>query len=157
MIGMIPNRESQALTVMTSDIRETFGRRGLRWTRQREQIFAALAATQSHPTAEELHLTVHDDCPAMSLATVYNTLEVFTRLGLCRRISNGGGSCRYDMETTDHVHVTLEDGRILDLPSDLSHRLMECLPDSVLKEVEERMGVRLSRVSVDLGAQAAAD
>lgn len=142
---------------MTSDIRETFSQHGLRWTRQREQIFAAMSATRSHPTAEEIHSTVHDDCPSMSLATVYNTLDVFTRLGLCRRIPNGGDSCRYDMETSDHVHVTLEDGRILDLPSDLSRRLMASLPDSMLKEVEDRMGVRLCRVSVDLGAQTVVD
>lgn len=141
-----------------SDVRELFARHGLRCTRQRELVYEALAATRCHPTAEELlHLTSSRVAPgeaALSLATVYNTLEVFTEVGLARRLPcpQGTGACRYDADTTDHVHLARADGQIVDLPQDLSDGLLSRLPPDLLAEVQRRMGVRVSGVSLQVVA-----
>lgn len=147
------------------DVRALFDRRGLRCTRQRERIYRALAATTAHPTAEELHRIVQRAGARISIATVYNTLEAFTRRGLARRFSpmpgdapsaaeRGGGAglgaCRYDADTSEHAHFVGEDGRIRDLPGDLDRRLMDELPRDLIDEIERRMGVQVERVSVKL-------
>ena len=60
-------------------LRDLLAQHDIRLTRQREEIYAALAATKAHPTAEELLRAVRSSHPGISLATVYNTLETFTR------------------------------------------------------------------------------
>jgi Fe2+ or Zn2+ uptake regulation protein len=140
-----------------SSLREIFDQHGLRCTRQREQIYLALASTCSHPSAEELFQMVSatgcsGDEPGLSLATVYNALEAFTACGLVRRIPcpTGSGACRYDADTSDHVHLATEDGRVLDVPPDLSRKLLANVPAAVLQELEARMGVRVRNVSVQV-------
>lgn len=119
------------------DLRSLMSSRGVRCTRQREGVFSALACCKSHPTAEELHRIANtgDDrrstdgperslrpAPAgpVSLATVYNTLDALCRAGLVRRLpaANGGsgGGARYEADLTDHLHLTLSDGRVRDVP-----------------------------------------
>jgi Fur family iron response transcriptional regulator len=136
-------------------VRRVLERHGLRCTRQRECVYRTLLMAGVHPTAEELHKAVGmcaDGPGGLSLATVYNTLEVFTKRGLVRRIRCGSGPCRYDAITRDHVHITLVDGRVLDLPDDLSARLVDSLPPGLLLELEERLGVRVDGVSIQIQA-----
>lgn len=134
------------------EIRELFQRHNLRCTRQRELVYAALAETRSHPTAEELFTSVRAQDDGLSLATVYNTLEAMTGSGLCSRIpcATGAGPCRYDAMTSPHVHVTLADGRVVDVPEDLSERLLSHVPSDLLAEVGHRLGVRVGRLNVQV-------
>jgi Fe2+ or Zn2+ uptake regulation protein len=131
-------------------------RHGLRCTRQREMLYECLAGSKAHPTAEELFQMAsaragrNDE--ALSLATVYNTLEVFTDRGLCRRLSSPSGACRYDADMRDHVHVATPDGRVCDLPDDLSHRLLQNLPSDLKDEIEKRLGIRVHGLSVQVSA-----
>ena len=142
-----------------ADLRTLFRDHGLRCTRQREQIYSALSASKSHPTAEELHVSVKNVDGGLSLATVYNTLEAFTGRGLCRRIpsQNGSGPCRFDADLDHHAHILLDDGRILDLPRDLSEMIASEIPGSVLDEIERRLGVRIDRVSLQLSGRLTRD
>jgi len=111
-------------------IRQLFHERGLRCTRQREDVYRALMANCAHPTAEELFSGLRDSTRfGLSLATVYNTLEALCACGLVRRVpaADGRGPCRYDADTKPHVHVSMPDGRVVDLPDHLGERLLEAL------------------------------
>jgi len=132
--------------------RELFRRHALRCTKQRQVIFSALTATTSHPTAEELLSLVRSGEPGLSLATVYNTLEALTSCGLARRLPShsGNGPCRYDADVSQHIHITTADGRVLDVPEDLAARLPQPFPSDVSAELERRLGVRITRVHVEL-------
>jgi Fe2+ or Zn2+ uptake regulation protein len=137
------------------EIRALFRERGLRCTRQRERIYRALAATKDHPTAEELLTLVERRAgdESMSLATVYNTLEVFLEQGLVRRFSSAGRAAgpspaRYDADVSDHAHLIEADGTVRDLPEDLSRRVMDRLGPELVAELERRMGVRVKGVEV---------
>lgn len=134
------------------NIRTILEGRGLRCTRQREQIFEALMASKLHPTAEELFSSVRALEPGLSLATVYNTLEAFTARGLARRLPCPAGPCRYDADTSEHVHITTPDGRLLDLPCDLSRRLLAGVPDDLLAEIEVRTGMKIDALQVQVRA-----
>lgn len=156
--GMAPCADPVALA---KACRETFAARGIRWSRQREAVFAALASSKSHPSAEELCTMVGSHTPAlgggtgdepMSLATVYNALEAFVDVGLARRLAGlAGGPARYDADTSNHVHATLPDGRLVDVPKDLSAALVHALDtDGVLDRIAAHFGLPASSVSVAL-------
>lgn len=145
-------------------IRDLFVDHGLRWTKQREDVYAALCRSTAHPTADELFTAVNAAGSAgggaaeggpISLATVYNSLEAFSRSGLCRRLSSpaatigGDGAFRYDAEMTDHSHVVMRDGRVRDVPADLNLRILSHIPREVVAEVEARLGVTIDRMSVE--------
>jgi Fe2+ or Zn2+ uptake regulation protein len=68
-------------------------------------ILAALEQDHTHPTAEQLYDTLHGDFPSLSLSTVYQTLDVFIRTGLCRRVSGLGDRLRVDGTPQDHDHA----------------------------------------------------
>ena len=94
---------------------------------------------------------MHEADPGLSLATVYNTLEALLERGLGRRISgDGSGPCRYDAEMEPHIHVMVGDGRLMDVPPDLSRKLLAGMPPELIREIEERMSVKISGVSVQL-------
>ena len=143
------------MTPPVEEVRELFRLHDLRCTRQREVVYAALAGTTGHPTAEELHQMVQDSDPGLSLATVYNTLEALTECGLARRMAASAGSCRFDAVTEPHVHLTTQDGRLMDVPKDLSHRLLASLSPELLRELEARMGVSIDHLNVQVVANRA--
>ncbi len=136
-------------------MRAMFSRHGMRHTPQREAVYRALASTTMHPSAEELHALVRKSRPKLSLATVYNTLETMERRGLCRRFACGAtGPARYDAEMHNHVHVTTEDGRIRDVPAETSAALLGAIPAELLEAIEERLGVRVDGVRLELVGRA---
>ena len=145
--------EAEANLQPDSDqLRQIFAQHGLRTTRQRESVYRALCDSCEHPTAEQLLARVHAIDPEVSQATIYNTLDTLVECGLANRIpaSTSGGACRYDADTGEHVHMVLEDGRILDVPNDLSNRLISSVPQSLLDELAERLGVTCSGIKIEL-------
>lgn len=73
----------------SQEIEARFRRHAVRVTRQRAAIYAALAETTSHPTAEDLYRTVKREHPMMSRNTVYYTLGVLRQAGLVQEVNVG--------------------------------------------------------------------
>ena len=147
-----PPQQELARGKAKNEVRDLFHLHGLRFTRQRDLIFGLLTSQRHHLTAEEIFTDIKAHDPGISLATVYNSLEALTECGLIRRLprTHASGACRYDADLHPHVHLTLDDGRVLDVPEDLSSELIAALPQRVVERLEERLGVRISRVSLDL-------
>ena len=137
--------------------RDIFHANGLRRTRQRDVIYGALRDTASHPTAEELFQTLRRDDPGLSLATVYNALDAFTRCGLVRRIASSPGACRYDADLSPHVHIVHHDGRVEDAPAEVGRKLLGRLSGEAVRELERLTGVPIDHVSVQVIARAQSD
>ena len=137
--------------------RSLFASNQLRCTRQRTLVYEALKTHNTHPTAEELFHRIRETSPGLSLATVYNTLDALSRCGLCRRIPSPSpsGPCRFDAHTDDHAHVLFDDGRVADVPEDLSDCLLASLPDDVLASVEDALGIRITSIAVQIHARPA--
>ncbi len=135
-------------------IRNLFADRNLRCTTQRLAIYEALCQRMDHPTAEELYRMVKPQTQRLSLATVYNTLEALCRAGLARKMSTGNGCCRYDADTTEHVHLLFrESGEIHDVPDELGCRVLDDLRQKVVAEIERRMGVKVEGLDIQLVAR----
>lgn len=133
-------------------IRGVFHARGLRFTRQRASIYRALVSTSSHPTAEELFQFVRAENPQVSLATIYNTLDVLASSGLCRRLPGAAASsaCRYDADTHSHVHLVNESGEIVDVPPELGGALLDRLSPETVAAIERELGVQVTQIEVRL-------
>ena len=82
---------------------------GLKATQQRIVIFHVLFQDRSHPSSEDIFSYVKKTNPSISLATVYNTLEVFVKVGIARKIPNPDGIMRYESEINPHNHIYLKD------------------------------------------------
>lgn len=136
-------------------MQQLFSTSGLRCTRQRLAIYDALRMTKSHPTADDLFQMVKGSglSEGMSLATVYNTLEAFCRVGLAQRLPGTGdnGSSRYDATHEDHVHVRCEQtGTVADVPEELSEQILHRIPKTVLRRLEQEMGFKIEHIQIEL-------
>jgi len=135
-----------------------FQEHGVRYTDRRHAVYAGLCNTTSHPTAEELKYLVSDAGCDISTATIYNTLDLFCRQGLVRRLLMPAGGDRYDADLNEHLHLRLEDtGEVLDVPLDLAETLLKELDHNVIEQIEARMGVGIERLGVHLVGHRAAD
>ncbi len=134
--------------------RELFACHKLRCTCQRRALYEALVQNGNHPTAEELFRLVKPRTSRLSRATVYNTLETLCKVGLARKLPSGNGSCRYDADTSEHLHICFrEDGEIRDVPGELGTQLIDQLPRSVIAEIEARLGVAVDGLNIQLLAR----
>ena len=138
---------------MSEDLQKLFADHNLRCTRQRRAVYQALSTCMSHPTADELYRMVKDQAEGMSLATVYNTLDVLCGAGLAYKISGCGenGSTRYDAAGDDHLHLRCKQtGHVVDVPHDLSKRILEHIPQHLFDELQKHTGFKVDKVQLDL-------
>ena len=151
--------KTQCESPKSQAISELFQSHGLRYTQKRAAIYQTLASMDSHPTAHELLTAVKASEPRVSLATVYNTLESLSETGLCRKIpdSTGSGPSRYDADVGPHVHVLVSDGRVMDVPDDLSLRILADLSPDTLGELENRLSIKVTEIDLKIIANAVDD
>ena len=96
---------------------------GLRPTRQRLALAQILFDSgDRHVTAEQLHAEAIAVRVPVSLATVYNALNQFTRAGLLREVAIEGDRTYFDTNTSNHFHYYMEEeDRLFDIETpDLS-------------------------------------
>ena len=135
---------------MEHDVRSFFCQCGLRCTKQRAGIYTALAATDSHPTADELYWLAREHDADLSLATVYNALEAFCENGLCRKLATENGPARYDADVSDHLHVQDADGTIHDVPQDLGRRIVEAIGPELINEIGRTLEIDMNCARIEL-------
>jgi len=89
--------------------------RGVPVTHQRLAVYRALLASREHPSAEGVFREIRPELPALSLGTVYKTIDFLVELGFVREVDAPGTSRRFDANLGAHHHLwcvrcqTLED------------------------------------------------
>jgi len=92
---------------------------GIPLTQQRLEVYKVLLESREHPSPETIYLKLKNDFPTLSLATVYNNLEVLNRLGLVRKLNPLSDQARYDGDLSPHSHfVCLSCKRVEDIESE---------------------------------------
>ena len=76
---------------------------GHKVTPQRLAVLWAIAVEQ-HQSMDEIRTR----CPEVGMVTVYRTLDLFSELGLVRRLDLGDGA-RYELAEDHHHHLICED------------------------------------------------
>ena len=85
--------DSQArLDELTTRLRE----RGSRLTPQRMAVLKILAASEEHPSVEQIYERVKADFPMTSLATIYKTVTLLKEMGEVLELGFSDDSNRYD-------------------------------------------------------------
>ena len=87
-----------------------------RLTKQRAAILRALD-DGAHLTAEAIHERVRAELPAVSLGTIYRTLDILRGIGLVQVFAHGGAA-RYEAALDKHHHlVCIACGEIINVPA----------------------------------------
>lgn len=79
---------------------------GLRATPQRMAIWDYLITSDEHPSAIEIFTRLKPQFPSLSLATVYNTLDVLVGMGLVNALGSiGDDRVHFDANLEPHVNL----------------------------------------------------
>ncbi len=103
-----------------NEVVDKFQEQGYKITPQRREVFNILVNNKTHPKAEEIYAELEARMPDVSLATVYNTLNILEELGMIDAINIvGDDSVHYDPNTEPHDHLyCICCHRIVDIPKD---------------------------------------
>ncbi|MCD8175724.1 MAG: transcriptional repressor, partial [Phascolarctobacterium sp.] len=101
--------------------------KGYKVTPQRLAAYETLTAENAHPTAEVFFSKLQAECTAMSLATVYKTLEILSRLSVINVPNVGEDSFRFDAVKEDHHVRCTNCGAVMDVHAPDSTRLAKAV------------------------------
>ena len=113
-----------------------------KFSRKAEAVYAALAGTKAHPSAEQLYLSLKEVYPNISKTTVYSNLAKLRDDGAVVCVAVVDGRERFDANTMAHPHFICSCcGSVLDL---------EGLPDvsSLPRAAEAHNAVRISSLEL---------
>ena len=127
-------------------LRSILKKNGVQVTKQRLEVYQILKELNTHVTAEDILKVLKRQGNSMTVATVYNILNLFEQKGLIMRVGTAGEPVIYDINTYGHVHVC-----------DCDTRHVRDYPDKGLLEVVTRYlqenplkGLELKRVDISL-------
>ena len=92
---------------------ENFAEHGIEWLRehgykvtsQRRAILELFGRLGEHLKPGQIHTRLESKLPSLSLATVYNTLELFEEEGLVNRVTAQDGETYFDPNIQPHHHA----------------------------------------------------
>ena len=102
-------------------------------TPQRVELGMLLLARPCHMSADQLLLALRQSGSGISKATVYNTLNLFSRAGILREVAVNPSRLVYDSNTTLHHHFLDEDsGELSDIsPAEIKLQRLPALPQGM--------------------------
>lgn len=109
---------------------------GLNSTNQRIMILHYILEIADHPTAEDILAWSKENCPKISVATIYNTLNVFVEKNLLKTMTPPDSKViYYEVNTGHHYHlIDTKSGKFIDIPKDkieFNHHLDEYLIEKI--------------------------
>jgi Fur family iron response transcriptional regulator len=119
------------LTALRARVERRLRQRGVKPTPQRVQIGMIMLARPCHMSADQILQSLRDAGSPVSKATVYNTLNLFSRTGILREVAVDPARLVYDSTTSVHHHFYNEDtGELIDIdPGQVELSRLPRLPD----------------------------
>ena len=77
----------------------------MRYSKQRELVMQTVERLCDHPTAEEIYDNAAQECPNLSLGTVYRNLNCLVDAGSIRRVEVPGHADHFDHTLPPHCHL----------------------------------------------------
>jgi Fur family ferric uptake transcriptional regulator len=120
---------SNARDIFRNYIRE----KGLRNTRQREEIVDAFFSSEKHITVEELFAAIRMKNPSIGYATVHRNLSLLCECDLAEEIKIGNQKTRYEpkfgQKHHDHL-ICLKCGRFIEVNDNKIEKLQDKLAEA---------------------------
>jgi Fur family transcriptional regulator, peroxide stress response regulator len=86
-------------------VTEKLKKENIRITPQRQEMISILKGTKQHFTAEDIYQKLIKQFPSVSIATVYNNLKLFVKLGFVNELQFGEGLSKFEWIDKDHYHI----------------------------------------------------
>ena len=107
---------------------------GLRYTKQRQQVWDEIRISSEHRDAEEIYIAINKNKGLkVSRATVYRTIDVLVKNNLVRKMELGDGRALYEHKIDDghHDHIICVDtGKIIEFYNED----LEILQENIVKK-----------------------
>lgn len=117
--------------------------RGLKSTRQRDDIARWFFSGKGHYSAERIYREVKEVNATIGFSTVYRTMKLLCEAGLVQERHFGDGETLYELVSDHHDHcICTECGRIIEFENEQIEELQE--------SVAERFGFRLTSHKMEL-------
>ncbi len=114
---------------------------GMRVSRQRRFILELLWQAQEHLSAREIYDRLNQQGKGIGHTSVYQNLEALSSQGIIECVERSDGRL-YGNISDSHSHINcLDTNQILDVEVEL--------PESLLREVEEKTGVRITDYNIN--------
>ena len=98
---------------------QTLRKYGVLPTAQRMEVADVLLARPQHLSADQIIEILKEKGSGVSKATVYNTLNLFSKMGLIKEINVDATRKYYDSTTHPHHHFyNVDSGVLTDIPAD---------------------------------------
>ena len=107
---------------------------GLRYTKQRQQVWDEIRISSEHRDAEEIYIAINKNkVLKVSRATVYRTIDVLVKNNLVRKMDLGDGRALYEHKIDDGHHdhiICVETGKIIEFYNED----LEILQENIVKK-----------------------
>ena len=111
---------------------------GLRYTKQRQQVWDEIRRTSEHRDAEQIYIQLNKIARRkqdlkVSRATVYRTIDVLVKNNLVRKMDLGDGRALYEHKIDDGHHdhiICVETGKIIEFYDED----LESLQENIVKD-----------------------
>ena len=107
---------------------------GLRYTKQRQQVWDEIRISSDHRDAEEIYIAINKNkALKVSRATVYRTIDVLVKNNLVRKMELGDGRALYEHKIDDGHHdhiICVETGKIIEFYNED----LEILQENIVKK-----------------------
>ena len=111
------NSHKVKVILILEKLKDLIEAKGIKPTYQRLKILEYLYKhTGEHPTVEMIYEALGHQIPAISMATVYNSLNALLEKGLVCAMTITGTEIRYDVNVSSHHHLLCKKcGKIIDI------------------------------------------
>lgn len=89
-------------------IKEILKGRGMKATPQRIAVYEAMKKL-GHASADMVGEVLRESYPSLTIATIYNVLEMFVESGLLKKRFSSNNKMYFDVNTFDHIHIYCSD------------------------------------------------
>ena len=106
---------------------------GLRYTKQRQQVWDEIRNSSEHRDAEEIYIQTNkasklNHGEKVSRATVYRTIDVLVKNNLVRKMELGDGRALYEHKINEEHHdhiICVETGKIIEFYNEELEKIQE--------------------------------
>ena len=109
---------------------------GIRMTAQRSLIIETLIGSDDHPDADQVYRRAVERDEAISLPTVYRTLNLLDDAGIIKKINMNDGKARFESVRGDHDHlIDADNGHIHEFYNQELKKILESIAENMGYEV----------------------
>ncbi|MGQ9621712.1 MAG: Fur family transcriptional regulator [Bacteroidales bacterium] len=126
---------------------------GLKVTPQRTLLLQTIMSFDDHPSTDVIFDYIRFNFPNISLATVYNTLKLFSQKGIIKKFLTAENTTRYDTIKKKHHHIYYSDSDKLE---DFEDKELDKLLKDYFKKKKIK-GLKIEEISIQISGKSLSD